>query len=888
MTSIRVSMERIKIMGQHKNKVAKLPLLETLNNAELFNVNDYMQIPDYIIDNLKHNLRSYQKAALQNLDRTLRMDNADQLYNQLMFNMATGSGKTDIMAAVILYMYKRWGYQCFLFTVNSNAIINKTYDNLINKYSIKYLFKDPIIIDGNIITIKAVNGSFPSILEENTIYLSLTSIQSLSNAIHAPGENQVTKESLAMHKLVILADEAHHFNVGTKSPKENANSKDWETVLDIIRNSHPHNRQLEFTATIELSKKEIYEKYKNKIIYKYDLSNFINQGYSKNVYKLQANNDDETKMLNAVLLSQYRKRVAQSLDIMDFKPVILFKSNTIVVSNATDAKFNDMINNLNVEALEQFITTQNKYTKSEALSLAYKYWLKQDMGTTVQELKRDFSNKTQFNANDSSTTGIVDIGNNSERLNTLEDPDNPIRVIFAVAKLSEGWDVLNLYDVVRISEKNTSLKETNAEAQLIGRGARYYPFLYQGKRSYKRRFDNSKLKYQLLERLYYHTINDPKYLDNLRKSLDIIDLPVNDDEKITQVHAKVKGSFRKTSAYNYGNIFYNKIEKIPQNYFDSITKFGINLDTLKPINADNTTEENAIDSGAQHYEDTVTTTVMNVASFSNPADYPLIRTGLQRNKFFRFAELRKYCSNITSIKDFLTNDNWLGKAIIQARVSINSTMTPQRKLKIVDQYLKQIEITIKKNFKSYKGTNKFVPIPIKQIVEDYSRRIPAKLNSWSEMIRTKDMEGLDWYVYDLAIVDGLESRFIDQIASRIPDILKKYRRAYLIRIDEQNSNFSLHDFGNDITNYSGYMPDFIMYLEGTNYIYQIYMEPKGPQLLEQDSWKEKLLEKISPQNIEILGEFDNVKLYGVKFYTENHVENDAHHMFKELKEKNIF
>lgn len=196
---------------------------------------------------------------------------------------------------------------------------------------------------------------------------------------------------------------------------------------------------------------------------------------------MQANNDDESKMLNAVLLSQYRKRIAQSLGIMDFKPVILFKSNKIAVSNATNVKFNDMIDNLNVEALRDFIKAQSKYTKSEALALAYDYWSKQDMGTTVQELKRDFASKTQFNANDSSTTGIVDQGNNAERLNTLEDPDNPIRVIFAVAKLSEGWDVLNLYDVVRISEKNTSLKETNAEAQLIGRGARYYPFLYHGK-----------------------------------------------------------------------------------------------------------------------------------------------------------------------------------------------------------------------------------------------------------------------------------------------------------------------------------------------------------------------------------------------------------------------
>lgn len=111
----------------------------------------------------------------------------------------------------------------------------------------------------------------------------------------------------------------------------------------------------------------------------------------------------------------------------------------------------------------------------------------------------------------------------------MESPDNPICSVFAVAKLSEGWDVLNLFDIVRIGEKNIKPKDTNAEAQLIGRGARYDPFVYQGKKSYTRRFDDRKPDIQLLERLYYHTINDPQYLENLRKSLDAIDLPVNED-----------------------------------------------------------------------------------------------------------------------------------------------------------------------------------------------------------------------------------------------------------------------------------------------------------------------------------------------------------------------
>ncbi|MDA0001733.1 hypothetical protein OFR37_12065 [Brachyspira hyodysenteriae] len=44
-------------------------------------------------------------------------------------------------------------------------------------------------------------------------------------------------------------------------------------------------------------------------------------------------------------------------------------------------------------------------------------------------------------------------------LNTLENKDNPIRVIFSVNKLNEGWDVLNLFDIVRLYEKEMQIQK---------------------------------------------------------------------------------------------------------------------------------------------------------------------------------------------------------------------------------------------------------------------------------------------------------------------------------------------------------------------------------------------------------------------------------------------
>ena len=861
----------------------ELPLLSALNSTDIFSQQQYKMdhLPLYISDNMKHQLRPYQLDALSHLDTVRHMKAADSLYNQLMFYMATGSGKTDIMAAAVLYLYHEWGYQCFLFTTHTTAVVAKTLDNFTSSSSPKYLFNDPISIDGNNITIRSVK-EYPAELEKDVIYIKFAGIQQLSNSIYTPKENDVTDELLAMHKMVILADEAHHFNVGTRTKQKNQDSRNWELLLDHVRSLNKQNLQLEFTATIDLHNPTIYQKYQNKIIAQYDLGKFINDGYSKKVYRLQANNSDESKMLNAVLLSQYRKRIAHNMEIPDFKPVILFKSNTIKMSNDTELAFHDMIDSLTVESLRDFIQSQKRSTQSEALDLAYRYWLKQDFATTVSEIKRDFRKFNIVNANDSGSKDILDNEDVAKKLNSLET--NSTRAVFAVAKLSEGWDVLNLYDIVRIGEKYIKPKDTNSEAQLLGRGARYNPFIYQGKRSYKRRFDERKPEIQLLERLYYHTINNPQYLENLRKSLDAINLPVNEDTKYQTHEAIVKPSFKRSAIYNHGTIYYNKVVNVPASSYDSIKKYGIDTESASVIDLEDATTERNYDTGADKYELSSSHTII-AAQFSNPADQALIKTAVSYMKFFRFNKLKQYCPTLTSMYEFLTSKSWLGQAVVQARVA-NGTekLTSDQRLTAVERYLAYVQQAIVKNFMRSKGTNEFLPMAVKEVVNDYTKRVAVDFNNpTATKIGPYPMSTKDWYAYDQAIVDVLEKQFIDQIGAIMPTLKQQYQDAYLIRIDERADDFKLHDFDSEVPHYAGYMPDFILYLKDSDYIYQVYMEPKGEHLLDRDNWKQELLEKIDPSNVIILGENQNVKLYGVKFF----VRNDNRHTIQELRDKNI-
>ena len=158
--------------------------------------------PDYIKHNLKHQLRDYQKQSLYNLNYTQKDDHVASRFNQLLFHMATGSGKTDVMAADILYFYHEFGYQNFLFVVNTNAVIAKTRENMLNVQSPKYLFSQPISIDGIQIELREVTR-FPTNSEPGVIYLRLTTIQTLANELNTPRENGLTYGDLEKQKLII-------------------------------------------------------------------------------------------------------------------------------------------------------------------------------------------------------------------------------------------------------------------------------------------------------------------------------------------------------------------------------------------------------------------------------------------------------------------------------------------------------------------------------------------------------------------------------------------------------------------------------------------------------------------------------------------------------------
>ncbi|GAA8575126.1 hypothetical protein oki143_12450 [Helicobacter pylori] len=118
----------------------------TPNNGEI-------ELPTHITSNLKNELRNYQKQAINNY---LEKRQSNPFQKHFMFEMATGSGKTLVMAGLILECCKQ-GYQNFIFFVNSTSILEKTKLNFIDSVSSKYLFSENININDENTEIKSIN-----------------------------------------------------------------------------------------------------------------------------------------------------------------------------------------------------------------------------------------------------------------------------------------------------------------------------------------------------------------------------------------------------------------------------------------------------------------------------------------------------------------------------------------------------------------------------------------------------------------------------------------------------------------------------------------------------------------------------------------------------------
>lgn len=820
-------------------------------------------------------MRDYQEEAFRYfityLD-TSKLHNNNQIH--LLFHMATGSGKTYIMAGAILHLYKK-GYRNFLFFVNDKNIIEKTKANFLDKYYSKYLFNEKILIDGNEVEINQVDNFTKQ--NDNSINIKFTSVQKLHKDLDKVKENSITIKDFEDKNVVLIADEAHHINSDTKNnlnEEEIKNNKSWEKTIKSILSANKKNVLLEFTATCELKNKAILEKYKDKIIFNYYLLNFRDDGYTKEFYNSASNYNELDRTLRAMLLSQYRLEIFKKYGY-NVKPVILLKSFRIEKSKEFYEEFiNYMKNQFSSDDIEKFKREDNKI-----INKMYKFFEEENIKSEdlVIALKSDFKKENLIFMNeeeiDSSSKQIV--------VNDLENPVNKYRMIFTVDKLTEGWDVLNLFDIVRLYESsNKELNSTTKEAQLIGRGARYFPFEWKHPDDkYKRKFD-SDLEHDLriCETLYYHSINNSTYIKELQEALKQQGFEPKNNP--IEFEYKVKQEFTQKDIFKNGKLFVNDYKEKSKDLIRGIPH-NINLDTFIDLSTGMIRDTNLMGDVVKIYNNgSIYTSNIKVKDI----DRRIVLKALRKYPTIKFNTVKKYLPNLKGMDEFILDENYIGRF----KLTINTDTQIPTNTELYKGLIKMFEklsMEIKK-IKHREGTKEFIEKELKEYVKDTPRK-KLKVSDEGEGISQNNVKGdykldlsdKEWFVYNDNYGTTEEKKFVAYFATKVSELKQIYEEVYLIRNERNLHIYSFEDGGR-------FEPDYILLLKRKDSSQieqqQIFIEPKGSHLLEQDKWKEDFLLQL--EEYADVQEYSNneYKIIGLPFYNKDERLDNFDEAFKKL------
>ena len=849
-------------------------------------------MPEYITKNLRYPLRPYQEEAI---GRYLYFKDHDATYpEQVLFNMATGSGKTLLMAAVILEKYHQ-GERNFIFFVNNDNILTKTRSNFITSSDNKYLFADKIVMNHQVVNIREVEDF--SDTQEDSINIVFTTIQKLHQDLNTPRENRLSYEQFEDISVVLLADEAHHLNAGLSKGEKDENTS-WTNTIDNIQQKAKKSSIFEFTATIDLTSKDIATKYEKSLIFKYDLKEFRLDKYSKDVLFHLVDGDLKVRMLNAILISQYRKKIALKNGV-NLKPLVMFKSEKIAENKENLNLFKELLDELTPEMIlqQKSVIKLNNDKRINILQKALEYFEASDISLNdlIEELREDFRLERLM---------LIDGKNKSQEdlvlLNTLEQPTNEIRAIFAVDMLNEGWDVLNLFDIVRLYDKRDGKqtakgfipgKTTNAEKQLIGRGARYYPFTLNNHQEEKftRKFDdNENTELRVIEQLHYHAANNPKYISEMKMVLR--SSGILDEENTVERELKLKDAFKNSRTYTNGVVWMNErlsyleaLEVKQESLFD--TKFiPESIEVKLPTSSIR---------GFSVFEDDEITAIeedlRNVTfKYGKVIGTNITRHAINQNKNYTFDKLQKAIIGLPSISVFMDDLKDIEVTVI-GNIIDEKSLTPDQKLFIAQTLLTKMESSLIPMEEKFIGSDEFKPYPIHKVFEDnIIRKYSIQENSNSEFgISQKNagstqyfenIDELTWYAYDDNFGTSEEKLLVRSIKNLMTTLEKQWSDIYLLRNEKGVRIFNFSDG-------QAFEPDFLLFANDKktgNISWQIFIEPKGSQFLDsnntfknsKEGWKEAFLNEITERSeSKVLIDDDKYRIIGLPFFNEKNTKS---------------
>ena len=413
-----------------------------------------LEILDEILNSVK--LGKDEKPAIQlqqivdicqQFDPPIKFQGFDRDFISLCFALATGVGKTRLMGAFITYLHKAYGYNNFI-VIAPNLTI---YDKLVTDFTPgtpKYVFTGidvfhqtpPVIITGdnyqngggimedklfksvviNVFNISKLTAKDKGHLAKGDSKGNIAKIRRLSESI---GESYFDYLA-ARPDLVVIMDESHRYRAEAGAAAIN----ELKPILGI-----------ELTATPRTLRGQLEIPFSN-IVYEYNLSAAMKDGLVK---------EPAIATRQGFEMSNYTKDSPELEHLKLNDGIFLHEQTKLALKNYA---FNN-----NVPEVKPFMLVVAQ-DKAHA-DILEKYLTSQDFrgGAYADKTIKVYSGMNADEENEMIS-----------KLLEIEKKDNPAEIVIHVNKLSEGWDVTNLYTIVPLRAANSP----NLVEQSIGRGLR--------------------------------------------------------------------------------------------------------------------------------------------------------------------------------------------------------------------------------------------------------------------------------------------------------------------------------------------------------------------------------------------------------------------------------
>lgn len=276
-------------------------------------------------------------------------------------------------------------------------------------------------------------------------------------------------------------------------------------------------------------------------------------------------------------------------------------------------------------------------------------------------------------------------------------------------------------------------------------------------------------------------------------------------------------------------------------------------------------------------------------------DKRILLKALRKFPVYEFSRLKSYFPLLKSHSEFLSSKDYAGRYEFVTITSGEPTNEDiyQGALRLFEILSNKI-LSIKAPLQ---GTHVFKEIKLSDYIVDSPREKKYDNNE----IEQKEGEGISqnapninpayrydlsdksWFVYDDNYGTTEEKRFVRYFATQVEELKKVYETVYLIRNERKYHLYSFDDG-------KRFEPDYILILGNKSTVVeqqQIFIEPKGQHLIDNDIWKEHFLLQLEDDSkcIAYPG-YDNYSVKGLPFYTHNVKEQRFKEYFEKLYKHN--